>query len=243
MHALNCPNCGAPLTDQSGQELWLCIYCHSLIRVAADETAPQPAVEKTVSEAEMAEIKKMLAEGKREAARVTYQQIAQVTPEEAEKVVETMFKEYAFGVVRRQQLNGIGIALAGLFVVAVVLSLGAWVTGALHPAWAGIIAGFSALNLFVFSGGIFTTIKYLGAPKAKATIQHYTQTGKVHLRGGAVYTYKVLLEVHPEGKASFQDTMIVPAREKNLAKIHQGAVIWVKYKPTQPGSLLFDGLT
>lgn len=243
MHALNCPNCGAPLTDQSGQELWLCIYCHSLIRVGADETSPQPAVEKTVSEAEMAEIKQMLAEGKRGEARATYQNITQVSPEEAEKVVETMFKEYAFGVVRRQQLNNVGLILAFVFLLALVLSLGAWVSGRLHPAWAGVIAGFSVLNLLVFSGGILTMFKYLGAPKAKATIQHFTQTGKVQTRGGTVYTYKVLLEVHPEGNAPFQDTLIVPAREKNLAKIHPGAVIWVKYKPNQPGNLLFDGLT
>ena len=238
MQSLTCPNCGAPLTDQSGQKLWLCIYCNTLLRVPTDDT--ELTIEKTVSAAEMESVKTLLAEGKRDAAIPLYQQITGVPTEDAEKAVETLVKQYAYGIVRRQQLNGVGIALVILYALALPLSLIAWSQGVLHPILAIIIAGFSALNLLVFERAIRTTFQYLGAPKAKAIIQHYTPTSKVSTRGGFVYTFKVLLEVQPTGSVPFQDTLILPVREKNLPKMRSGAAIRVKYKPGVAGSLLFD---
>ncbi len=239
MHSLNCPNCGAPLTDQSGQKLWLCIYCNSLIRVPTDDTEAA-TVEKTVSDAEMDQVKALLAEGKREEAVATYQRITEANPEDAEKAVGTMAKQYAYGIVRRQQLNGIGIVLVILYALALPLSLIAWSQGVLNPIMAIVIAGFSALNLLVFERAIRTMLQYMGAPKARAVIQHYTQTSKLPLRGGFVYTFKVLLEVQPTESEPFQDTLIIPVREKNLSKMRHGAAIRVKYKPGVEGSLLFD---
>lgn len=238
MQSLTCPNCGAPLTDQSGQKLWLCIYCNTLIRVAEGDA--EPTVEKTVSTAEMDQVKALLAEGKRDAATALYQQITGLPAEEAETAVETLVKQYAYGIVRRQQLNGVGVVMVILYALALPLSLIAWRQGIFHPVLAILIAGFSALNLLVFERAIRTTIQYLGAPKAKAVIQHYTQTSKVPVRGGDVYTFKVLLEVQPAHGTPFQETMILPVREKNLPKMRQGGAIWVKYKPGEAGSLLFD---
>lgn len=238
MQSLTCPNCGAPLTDQTGQKLWLCIYCNTLIRV--DDNAATPTVEKTVSDAEMDQVKALLAEGKRDAATTLYQKITGVSTDEAEKAVETLVKQYAFGIVRRQQLNGVGIVLVILYTLALPLSLIAWARGDIHPVFAILIAGFSALNLLVFQRAIRTMIEYAGAPKAKAIIQHYTQTSKISMRGGDVYTFKVLLEVQPAHGIPFQETMILPVREKNLPKMRQGGAIWVKYKPGETGSLLFD---
>ena len=242
MHSFTCPNCGAPLTDQSGQTLWLCIYCNSLIRVPSDITTAQPTVEKTVSDDEMTGIKLLLLEGKRDEAVAAYQKIAQVSLEDAEKAVGTMTREYAFGVIRRQQLTRYGIALVSLYALALMLSLLAWARGGLNPVFAIAIAGFSAFNLWVFNRAIRTTLQYLGAPKARAVIQHYTQTGKIQIRGGTVYTFKVLLNVQPTNGVPFQDTMIVPVREQKLDKMRQGTAIWVKYKPGQAGTLLFDEL-
>ncbi|GAB4581371.1 MAG: hypothetical protein Fur0022_41180 [Anaerolineales bacterium] len=241
MHSLTCPNCGAPLTDQTGQKLWLCIYCNTLLRVPT-EPAAQLTVEKTVSDDDMTQIKLLLYEGKREEAVTAYQHIAQCSLEDAEKAVGTLTREYAFGILRRQQLTGYGIALVILYNFALVLSLLAWVRGVLNPIFALAIAGFSAFNLWVFSRAIRTTLQYLTAPKARAVIQHYTQTGKIQVRGGTVYTFKVLLNVQPANGSPFQDTMIVPVREQRLDKMRQGTAIWVKYKPGEPGSLLFDEL-
>ncbi len=238
MQILTCPNCGAPLTDQSSQKLWLCIYCNTLLRVPADDTAP--TIEKTVSSAEMEPVKTLLAEGKRDAATTLYQQITGVPPADAEKAVETMSNQYAYGIVRRQQLNRVGIILVLLYALALPLSLIAWSEGILHPILALLIAGFSALNLLVFERAIRTMLEYWRAPKAKAIIQHYTQTSKVPTRNGFVYTFKVLLEVQPANSAPFQDTMILPVREKNLPKMRSGAAIRIKYKPGVAGSLLFD---
>lgn len=238
MQSLTCPNCGAPLTDQTGQKRWLCIYCNTLIRV--DENDATPTVEKTVSDAEMDQVKALLAEGKRDAATALYQQITGVPTDEAEKAVETLVKQYAYGIVRRQQLNGVGVVMVILYALALPLSLIAWAQGIFHPVLAIFIAGFCVLNLLVFERAIRTTIQYLGAPKAKAIIQHYTQTSKVPVRGGDVYTFKVLLEVQATHGIPFQETMILPVREKNLPKMRQGAAIWVKYKPGVAGSLLFD---
>ncbi|NUM47863.1 MAG: hypothetical protein HUU38_24415, partial [Anaerolineales bacterium] len=134
MQSLTCPNCGAPLTDQTGQKLWLCIYCNTLIRV--DDNAATPTVEKTVSDAEMDQVKALLAEGKRDAATTLYQKITGVSTDEAEKAVETLVKQYAFGIVRRQQLNGVGIVLVILYTLALPLSLIAWARGDIHPVFA-----------------------------------------------------------------------------------------------------------
>lgn len=240
MQALTCPHCGAPLTDQSGQKFWLCIYCNTLIRVPTDETTAQPVVEKTVSDTEMDQVKRLLAEGKRDEAITLYQRIADVPVEEAEKAVETLVKQYAYGIVRRQQLNGVGIVLVTLYTLALPLSLLAWTQGAIHPAFAIVVVGFSGLNLLVFERAIRTMIAYANAPKARAIILHYTQTSKLPTRGGFVYTFKTLLEVQPANGVFFQDTMLIPVREKNLPKMRQGTAVWVKYKPGQPGSLLFD---
>jgi hypothetical protein len=238
MQSLTCPNCGAPLTGQSGQKLWLCIYCNTLLRVPADET--QPTVEKTVSDAEMEPVKALLAEGKRDDAIAAYERLTGVPHDEAEQAIETLVKQYAFGIVRRQQLNGVGIVLVILYTLALPLSLIAWARGDIHPVFAILIAGFSALNLLVFQRAIRTMIEYAGAPKAKAIIQHYTQTSKISMRGGNVSTFKVLLEVQPAHGTPFQETMILPVREKNLPKMRQGGAIWVKYKPGEAGSLLFE---
>jgi hypothetical protein len=240
MQTFNCPNCGAPLSDQSNQKLWLCIYCNSLIRVPTDEASTTPTIEKTISDAEIDEVKELLAEGKRQEAVAAYERIAGATPEDAEKAVETIAKQYAYGVIRRQQLNGFGILLVILDTLALILSLLAWARGVIHPVFAMAIAGFSVFNLLVFERAIRNTFKYLRAPEANAIVQHYAHTSKVKMRGGYVHTFKLLLDVHPERGEPFQDTLIIPVREKNFHRMQQGLAIRVKYIPEEPGSLLFD---
>jgi hypothetical protein len=169
-----------------------------------------------------------------------YQRFAEVSHEDAEKAIEMMEKEFLWGVVRRQQLNGVGVVLVILYVFALPLSLIGWSQGVIHPVLAIIVAAFSALNLLVFDRAIRTTIKYLRAPKARAIVQHYSHIGKVKLRGGEVHTFKTLLEVRPEQGTPFQDTMILPVRERSLLRMQQGTAIRVKYIPGEAGSLLFD---
>lgn len=242
MQALNCPNCGAPLTDQSSQKLWLCVYCHSLIRVPSDLALASPTLEKTITDTEIDEVKELLAEGKREDALQVYQKVTGVTREEAEKAVETMTKEYAFGILRRQQLTGFGVLLVTLYALALGLSLLAWVRGVLHPVFAILISAFSAFNLFVFERAIRTSLQYFTAPRANATVRHYTHTGRTKMRGGEVHTFKVLLDVQPQQGQPFRDTLILPVGEKKLTRMQQGLIIQVKYLPGQPNSLLFDGI-
>ena len=243
MKSLNCPNCGAPLTDQSGQALWLCIYCNSLIRVDSDETAPQPALEKSIADAEMDAIKELLADGKREETIAAFQQVTGVSREEAEKSVETLEKEYAFGLLRRQQLTSFGVLLVILYALAFILSLAAWAQGVIHPVFALIIITFSGFSLSLFGRAIRTTLQYLRAPKADAIVRYFTHTGKTTLRGGDVHTFKILLDVQPNQGPPFQETLILPVGEKRLHRVQQGLVIRVKYLPGQPNSLLFDGIS
>jgi len=232
-----CPNCSAPLTDQAGRRYWSCAYCHSLIAVPAEGGAAA-TVEKTISDAGIAPVKALLAEGNRAEAVAAYQRLAGVSPEDAAAVIETMMRQYAYGVVTRQPLNDWGIGFLALCALALPLSLIAWAQRMVHPVIGLAVAVFALLNLLAFSRAIVTMLRYWSAPSAKAVVQRSTEISKTPIGRRIVHTLKVLVEVRPTEGASFQDSLIVALRAENLEKIREGSTIWVKYRPGVAGSLL-----
>jgi hypothetical protein len=239
--ALNCPNCNAPLPMPGAGGLWVCLYCNSLVRLQAPTgEAPRAALAGAVAPEAMAEIKQLVLAGRRAEALERYRQAAQATPEEAEQAVALLARALSAAVIRRQQLNALGLFLVGSSAVAVAALLALAARGALAPQWALLLGLGPLAMLAVFAPGIRTSLRYLGARAAPAAILQHTYIGELQPGQRPIYTYRLLLEVRPPGAPPFQAELMLPVRHQSLAALRPGALLQVKYLPGDPASLLFD---
>ena len=101
-----CPNCGAPLAVAENQALALCLYCDTVVRLAAS-LATQPDFDRaaTVAPETVRKIKQYLLLGRRGDAIRLYQQATGVAEAQAATAVLAFSRQIALGVARSQQLN------------------------------------------------------------------------------------------------------------------------------------------
>jgi uncharacterized Zn finger protein (UPF0148 family) len=238
LKALNCPNCGAPLHMQANQDLSLCVYCDTTIRINYSGSGEASLTQQTTLQAEDAKlIKGLLLAGKREQAIEAYQRVTQVSREEALKVIDELARSAAFKVIFSQRLNPVGMLMLCGYMALLGLSVWAGINGIVSTAilWVAIV-------LIVFLSwplirGLWTTLRYLGSRSGVATVLKYAQIGKA----GNAYAFRLLVNIQTEDQPAFQTEMSLAVGEKRISKLQNGMRFNVKYLPDQPDSVLYEG--
>lgn len=238
LEALNCPNCGAPLHIQANQDLTLCVYCDTTIRINYSASGEASLKKQTTLQTEDAQlIKSLLLAGKREQAIEAYQRIAQVSKEEALQAIDELARSAAFKVIFSQRLNPVGILMLCGYMALLGLSIWTGINGIISTTvlWIAII-----LILFLswpLIRGLWTTLRYLGSRSGAATVLKYAQIGKA----GNAYAFRLLVNIQTEDRPDFQTEMSLAVGEKRISKLQDGMRFNVKYLPDQPDSVLYEG--
>jgi hypothetical protein len=238
LEALNCPNCGAPLHIQANQDLALCVYCDTTIRINHSGSGEASLTQQTTLQAEDAKlIKGLLLDGKREQAIAAYQRATLVTEAEAQKAIDSLARDAAFKVIFSQRLNLMGILMLCGYMALLGLSVWARLNDIISINISRIAV---ILILFLAAPlvrGLGITLRYLAARSAVATVLKYAEIGKA----GNAYAFRLLVNVQPQDGAAFQTEMNVAVGEKRISKLQNGMRLNVKYLPNQPDSVLYEG--
>jgi hypothetical protein len=238
LEALNCPNCGAPLHIQPNQDLTLCVYCDTTIRINYSTSGEASLKKQTTLPAEDAQlIKSLLLDGKREQAIEAYQRIAKVSKEEALKAIDELARSAAFKVIFSQRLNSVGILMLCGYMALLALSVWARMNEIISVNISRVAV---ILILFLSAPlvrGLGTTLRYLVARSGVATVLKYAQIGKA----GKAHAFRLLVNVQPEKEPAFQTEMNLAVGEERISKLQNGLRLNVKYLPGQADSVLYEG--
>jgi ABC-type siderophore export system fused ATPase/permease subunit len=201
LEALNCPNCGAPLHIQANQDLALCVYCDTTIRINYSGSGEASLTQQTTLQAEDAKlIKSLLLDVKREQSVAAYQRATLVTEAEAQKAMDALARDAAFKVIFSQRLNLVGI----LMLCGYMALLGLSVWERLNDIISINISRIAVILILFLAAplvrGLGITLRYLSARSAVATVLKYAQIGKA----GNAYAYRLLVDVQPQDGAAFQ---------------------------------------
>lgn len=239
LEALNCPNCGAPLHMQPNQDLTLCVYCDTTIRVNYSTSGEASLKKQTTLQAEDAQlIKGLLLDGRREQAIEAYQRIAQVSKEEALKAIDALARDAAFKVIFNQRLNLAGVLMLCGYMALLGLSIWARMNEVISVNISRVAV---ILILFLSAPlvrGLGTTLRYFSARSGVATVLKYAQIGKA----GKAYAFRLLVNVQTENEPAFQTEMSLAVGEQRISKLQNGLRLNVKYLSGQPDSVLYEGV-
>ncbi|NJN54540.1 MAG: hypothetical protein HC804_07170 [Anaerolineae bacterium] len=233
LESLNCPNCHAPLTFSADQTVCICLYCNSTIRL--NQTTGQQATQteatavNEIASTDMAHIKELLLAGDTEAAIEQYQQISGGSQSEAQAAITTLSNQLSFGTFRQQQLTKGGMLFFVVCLVGLILALSAGFAGVVHPLIVLLIAAFALLNIALFGKGFITSLHYIRAAKGVATVQFFTQIGSSQTGRRSFHVFRVILSIQPEEGRPFQTDMLLPVRDKNITRLHEGSRFEVKF--------------
>jgi uncharacterized Zn finger protein (UPF0148 family) len=238
LEPLNCPNCGAPLHVNAGQNLTLCLYCDTTTSITySEEGKASLAQQGTLNSEDAQQIKALLLDGKREQAVEAYQHATQVSAAEAQKAIDALARDAAFKVIFSQRLNLVGVLMLCGYMALLGLSVWARLNDIISINISRIAV---ILILFLAAPlvrGLGITLRYIAARSAVATVLKYAQIGKA----GNAYAYRLLVNVQPQEGAAFQTEMNVAVGEKRVSKLQNGLRLNVKYLPNQPDSVLYEG--
>jgi hypothetical protein len=237
--SLNCPNCGAPLPAHVGQALAVCLYCNSAVRLQPEQPTAQVAA--TVDQAEMAEVKQLLLDGKPEQALERYQQASGLALDESRLAFDELSRRLSLGVVRGQQLTRAGILWVIAYALSAALSLGLW-AARLIPLWLGLLMmGYSAMMLLFYFPALRATLAFRQGKSAQARVVKLAPVGVTKFGRTRVHIFKLLVEVTPQDDgAAYPAEMLLPVREQNLPRAKPDTILRVKYLPHDPQTIIYD---
>lgn len=238
--ALNCPNCGAPIQPGPGASLTLCLYCNTAVRLQPAQPDAPPAAETALAEADMAAIKQMMLDGKRDEALRLYQQQTGVSTEAAGEAIGDLGRQVSLSIIRRQRLTPAGVGYVALYALTLVAGILLATNGTLHPILGYGVAVFGGLQLLFLLPTILISLRFLRARPAIATTLRLAPIGVYKLRGQLIHTFKVLVEVQPNGEPAFQGELLLPVRAANLPRAQPGARLHVRYLPDASHQIIFD---
>jgi len=241
--SLNCPNCGAPLQFENGQNRTLCLYCGSTIQ--AEPTAGASAVTFTLPEDVHQQLKQLVIDGRQAEAIELYRQRANVTQAEAAQTLRRLVTDLTRRTLVQQPLSNLGLAL-----VFLIDSLGAVITllGIMHENYWAMALGIGAIVIesLIFAAAIYARLLQQFGRVAPAVVRRFTRLGEVKLRGQSqpLPVVRLWLEVQPRQQATFQTESNIVAKPQTYAQLKSGLVIEVKYNglghviPTAPMKIL-----
>jgi hypothetical protein len=239
VESLDCPNCGAPLDVKPGQEITVCQYCSSSIRIHLQEDDSENAVPKTEVSAEtMKLVKELVLSGKKDEAVDLYMREADISNEDAVKAVSQIYDTMSASIMLNRPLSLIGFLLTLLFLSFFTVSGYFAIVSDIDSSAIKIISWISlffwGISLLSISRTIITTFKFLPGKWADAKILKFVKVGEKK----NVAIFRLLLEVMPENKEHFQAQTNLPVRLKSVNLIAEGNIIKVKYLPDKKGPVI-----
>ena len=239
VESLDCPNCGAPLDVKPGQEITVCLYCDSSIRIRMEgEEAANPVPRTEVSADIMNKVKELVLSGKRDEAVELYSHEANISKEEAAKAVRVIYERIETRILLDRPLSTAGamfsMILLTLFFVSGYYGIIADIDSSFLNILAWILFIFSGLSLLSVSRTIITTIKYLPGKWTAARILKFAKIGERK----NIIIFRLLLEVMPENGEHFQAQTNLPVRKNSINLIETGREISVKYLPNDRSSVI-----
>jgi len=247
IESFNCPTCGAPLTVGSTQALGVCAYCNSSFRVSwGVEGAPPQLAPSGVKQETIKKVKQLLADGLRPDAVRLYQNEAGVSTEEAEQAIAHLVAKIEWSAFDKVPLNKRGVVLVPLFLalgsVGLVWGINRIAVGALLLGYPVVIV--SALMVLLALGNLqhlITAVRMARAESAEATVLKWAPIGMLKVGKEKVQVVKLLMEVRPHNRASFQVETNAALSENSMSKVQTGAAVQVKFNPKDPAKIFLSG--
>jgi uncharacterized Zn finger protein (UPF0148 family) len=236
---LNCPNCGAPLQVEEGNNRTVCLYCNSTVRIQPDDSQTA-VVENTLMEADMQALRQMLLAGRREDAVQLYLETTGTGEAAAREAIQGLERQVSVDVMRNQQLTSKGIWYVVLYGVVFLAAVLAGLAGQIHPLVALALAAFTAWQFWVLFPSIRLSLRFRNAIRAPATIIKAAPVGEIKTRAGQVYAMKLLVEVQPPDRTSFRAELLLPVQETRLERVQPGGQFHVRYLPDDPQKIVYD---
>ena len=243
--SLYCPNCGAPLSFKAGQEVMICIYCNSSIRVSHQEDA-KPALNLIagISPDVVDEVKRLLVMGFATRAVKYYITQSNLSQKEAYNAVSAIKKTVGY----RPPLNAKGFAILlslfsvsiGIICAGIFLNLsGMPITGA-GMIFAAIL--FAYMNWFAFRSSLSAYFLLKRGITADAVILKQWQVTAYPIKqGGESLLLRLLVEVRPAERETYHAEANCLVSDKNKTKFNTGSIIKVKYNRKNPASIIVSG--
>jgi hypothetical protein len=232
IESLDCPNCGAPLDVKPGQEITVCQYCSSSIRIHMEDGDSETAVPKTeVSPETMKQVKGLILSGNKGDAVELYRQEADISKEDAVKAVSQIYDTISAGIMLNRPLSLIGFLFTLLFLILFIGSGYYAIVSDIDSTVLKIISWISlffwGISLLSISRTIITTLKFLPGKWADAKILKFVKVGEKK----NIAIFRLLLEVMPESMEHFQAQTNLPVRLPSEKLIAEGNIIKIKYLP------------
>jgi uncharacterized Zn finger protein (UPF0148 family) len=239
IEALNCPNCGAPLDVKPDEEVTFCQYCDSSIRISKhEETGEHSAVHSEIPKEVIEEVKNLLSSGDKVKATELYRKAADLSESEAAKQIDVFLSGITNKIILDRPLNLKGILFALLFLLILLSSMYALVSGTPMSLAVKIVFWmllvFSALNFFSLGRSILVTIKYANKKWAKATVLKYFRISQ----NKKLTFFKVLLDVKEPDGNSFRTETKIMMKNPDVEKLQEGKIIEVKYLPDSKNNVV-----
>src|SRR5688572_28397879 len=115
-----CPNCGAPVNVTPGAFHVICVYCNQSLSVAPGPGSRDAELSpEGVPPLEVARVKDLLLDGKRDEAILNYMRVAAIPRSEAEAAVEALAIESNLEFTRHLPLRPHGFVLHFLILLFV----------------------------------------------------------------------------------------------------------------------------
>jgi hypothetical protein len=243
--SLHCPNCGAPLSFNTGQTLTICVYCNSSIRISQHEKDP-PTVCRIpeISSEVVDEVKRLLVMSLATKAVSYYIKETGVSQTEAQAAVSSMGKTIGY----RPPLNA-----KGLFILLCLASVSiAGLGGGLFLLYrdlplpgAGAIAAaavFAYMNWFAFQSSLKAYfIAARGIPADAVILKRWHVTSYPLKQGGQSFLLRLLVEVRPVDRPAYQAETNCLTGEERQEQFNVGSLIRVKCKRKNPGEIVVAG--
>ena len=239
VESLDCPNCGAPLDVKPGQEITMCQYCDSSIRIHFDKDKLEKAVPRTeVSTEIMNKIKELILSGKKDEAIELYSHEAKINKEDAANAVKVIYDRIETRILLDRPLSIVGamftLLLLFIFFISGYTVFIADTDSTIIDIISWILLIFTGISLLSVSRTIITTIKYLPGKWTNARILKFARIGEKK----NITIFRLLLEVMPGEGKNFQAQTNLPVKNTSLGVIAEGNVLMVKYLPGDKSSVI-----
>jgi hypothetical protein len=227
-----CPNCGAPVNAPPSASHVICVYCNQSLLVAQQPGTQQTSLKvEGLPPLEVARVKDLLLDGKRDQAIAHYMRLASIPRSEAEAAVDALAIKSFFQYTRHLPINAAGFVLH-FAILLLVVGLGAF--SVFLTQYSIIFWLFLALPIVLFFLRVAAFYRHVSA----------TWTAAFGSKGNAkVLRCGVLREVNADafhtvchfevtpadGSETFQDQEVLYVGAETLKKLQAGNVVNVRY--------------
>jgi uncharacterized Zn finger protein (UPF0148 family) len=238
--AIACPSCGAPLRFDTAATVAACIYCDMPVRVVRNESggaALQP--DEALDAERVSKIKELLLASRKADAMALYCSAKpNATEAEATRAISDYERTIVYRTISRKSL----ISRRGMVFNfgSFALTVGAVALAIMRPNLVvlGVIVAILA-GLFFLAGFpiLLRSLRYLSAERGEATLLHHAQVGSQ----GSINIYNLHLRVTPKQGEVFEAELPLPLRAPTFEKIRSKGRFVVKFFPSQPDTVVFNG--